>query len=328
MTPVPPVIASPPYRNRGGGLKAFGILQIILGSLSAFSIPFMLLTLLVPAKMPDGEIIQVNVLVPLLTNGGLAVALIWLGIGSLQAQRWARTLIMLSSWGALFGGLWLMVVTIYAMIFGLPEIDGQALPPGAGFVALLFSMAIMGTMFVLLPAILGWYYSRPDVKATCEARHPHPGWTDVCSPTVLALSLWQALGAISMLVFAIGNHGVIPVFGEVLTGWAGIVICLVQGTLGAGAAWMLYRLKPSGWWLTFALLLCATVSILLNALHLDNDQLYRAMGYGATQLKQIRQFDVMRGSKGIVFSAVVTLPMMILLARTYRHCIRPRAERL
>ena len=91
--------------------------------------------------------------------GALAVVLVWLGIGSVMARRWARALLAIFSWSWLVMGLIMLV----AMVFVMPKIlsatiDGSAkgqpaMPPGALGMMMFIMFLVFGFLFVLLPGI-------------------------------------------------------------------------------------------------------------------------------------------------------------------------------
>ncbi len=82
---------APAYRNRSGGLVFFGILTILLGCLCGLFIPLMLLGQKMAAAQGHGAEAQpLSMMLPVMVMyGALAVALVWLGIGSILARRWA-----------------------------------------------------------------------------------------------------------------------------------------------------------------------------------------------------------------------------------------------
>ena len=102
------------YRDRATGLIVFGVFEILLGALC------LLLALLMPLSlmMANRNAGAPRPLVGLIFGTGFYVlagtALVWLGIGSLLARRWARALwVCLSGVGlgvGLMFGAWLILV--------------------------------------------------------------------------------------------------------------------------------------------------------------------------------------------------------------------------
>src|ERR1035438_153181 len=94
------VDSSPPptaYKNRSSGLIIFGVLTILLGCVCALLVPLMLFGQTMSAKA-TGTPPNFSVLLPAVSvYGFLAVVLVWLGIGSINARRWARALLLIFS---------------------------------------------------------------------------------------------------------------------------------------------------------------------------------------------------------------------------------------
>jgi hypothetical protein len=109
----------PAYKNRSGGLIVFGVLTILLGALSGLMVPLMLLGQAINARNPNSPPTSLAMLLPvLLMYGGLAVALIWLGIGSIKARRWARALLLIFAWSWLVMGV--ITVAVMTVVFPKP----------------------------------------------------------------------------------------------------------------------------------------------------------------------------------------------------------------
>src|SRR5665647_2997139 len=104
---LPPIQAVPPpaYKDRSTGLIVFGILTLLLGCLAGLFTLLMLVQLTkakpagAPAVNPSAILMGIGI------YGGLAVTLIWLGIGSIMARRWARALLLIFSWSWLVMGV-------------------------------------------------------------------------------------------------------------------------------------------------------------------------------------------------------------------------------
>ena len=89
QNPNPPPVE---FKDRGTGLTVFGILTILLGCLSGLLVPLMFLGQMMAAKATHAPS-NIQALIPgMFMYGAMAVILIWLGIGSIKARRWARAL--------------------------------------------------------------------------------------------------------------------------------------------------------------------------------------------------------------------------------------------
>ncbi len=243
------------------GLILFGVLELLLG------FGFGLLAVFIPgmgSKVPDFP--------PKFFLMGLAFFLflsaLWitLGFGSLFARRWARALTLMASWFWLLAGLAATLVSLKAVFFPTDaERDlYQTLSPGTLLVIHLTVIGFFAVLGILLPAILIYFYSRPNVKATCETKDPGEGWTDRVPLPVLGLSLLSALQAVLMLpVLALLNFtGVF--FGWVVSGLPGLMLMSLLTALNAYLAWGFYRLQRRVWRIGLVYYLLMGLSMFLN----------------------------------------------------------------
>jgi len=307
--PVPPV---PQFKDRRGGLIAFGILLIVGGCFCALFVP---MTLLGPAMAAreTGVAPDYRMVIPgALMYGVLAVAFVWLGIGSIKARRWARALTLILAW------LWLVtgVISIGIMIVILPQAlanpppGGQALPEAARIMATIVAVAVTGVLFVLLPGVLVFFYGSRHVKATCEARDPVRRWTDACPLPVLALSLVLAYSVVMWIpTFLVLQRSVVPFFGRLLSGAPGTAVIVTLMALWGYSAWATYRLKPAGWWVVVTTLAVMTVSSLLTFSRVDVIEMYRLMEVSEEQIQQFEQYGFFQGRSMLLVVALSALPV-------------------
>ena len=315
--PIAPLApASPAFKDRSVGLIVFGILTTLLGCLAGLLTVFVMFASLAPTHANGGTPPPVGTFVfIILLYGGLSVALIWLGIGSILCHRWARALLLISSWFGLVVGV--LAITALACFF--PKIfanlpanpNGQpAVPAGAMSAVLAVMFVIYGFFLVILPAIWTFFYGGKNVKATCEARHPEPSWTDACPLPVLAVSLFQAFGAVTILFLPVISHGVMPFFGTFISGVAGTLYCLLLAVILGNAAWRLYRLEVSGWWTALITLVVVTISGLLTYAQHDILDMYRLMGYTQAQIDPIQKMGFLTRDTMIWGTLISLLPFL------------------
>jgi hypothetical protein len=261
-----PVESTPlptPYKDRSAGLIIFGILTILLGCLAGLFVPLMLIGQAASAKATGAAAPFSAILPAVLIYGVLAVALVWLGIGSIMARRWARALLLIFSWSWLVMGLIVLVFMAFLMpkiLANLPSsgtTNQPALPPAAIAGMMVGLFLVFGVIFVILPAAWTFFYNSRHVKATCERRDPVTRWTDACPLPVLGFCLWLLFGVPMMLIMPIVGHGVMPFFGTFLTGVPGAMFCLAIAAIWSYAAWSLYKLEQRGWWLILIALMWA-----------------------------------------------------------------------
>ncbi len=280
-----------PFKDRRAGLIIFGIVQIVMGACCAMLIPLMLMGL--RANAGGAAAVNVRMVIPIIgIYAPLAVALVWLGIGSIMARRWARALILIESWMWLVVGLVSFVTIVPPMLRMFNQgLAGRQLPPSGAMYAQAIVFAVFCFMYVTLPGAFVLFYRSPHVKATCDAADPHVRWTDKCPLPVLALSLLLAFGSLSMTM-TLSYGGVFPFFGMLLTGPPAIVTSLAIGILFAYLAWGTYKLKMSAWWITLIVYTIFLSSSVITFSLIDMMGMYRAMDFPEEQLKAIQQAKV------------------------------------
>jgi hypothetical protein len=248
--------------------------------------------------------------------GVLAVALVWLGIGSIMARRWARALLLIFCWSWLVLGLFIVVV----MAFFIPKMlanmssSGTTDHPAMSSVMIDTMMITIlltsGVFFVILPAVWTFFYNSRHVKATCETRDPVTRWTDVCPLPVLGLCLWLAFSVPMMLLMPIAGHVVLPFFGMFLTGVPAAVLYLAIAFIWSYAAWSLYKLEQRGWWLILIALCVFMVSGLLTYARHDVVEMYHLMGYPEAQIGQMQKTGLLTGNRMSWLMAFSVLPFL------------------
>lgn len=318
QAPVSSPAESPlPYKDRSTGLIVFGILTIGLGILTGLVVLLMLLGQVMAATLPHSHQLNSRVLVPgILIYVCLSVVLVWLGIGSITARRWARALLLIFSWSWLAMGVTIMIMMACVMPFVMTHslANGtsgqQAISVATLAVMMFFMLLIMGILFIILPIIWVIFYSSRHVKATCEARDPVAGWTDACPLPVLALSLWLCFSLITMLTMPFSVRGVIPFFGMFLSGIPGTMVWLTLGAIWGYSAWLLYKLDVRGWWLIIIALCLQMASYFLTYAQHDIVEMYRLMGYPEEQIEQINKMGFITGGHMSLLTSLFTVPFL------------------
>jgi hypothetical protein len=324
LTTAEPVV--PAYKDRSTGLIIFGILTLLLGGLCGLFVPLMLLGQIGAARANQAPPNTSGMLMGMVIYGAMAVALIWLGIGSIQARRWARALLLILSWSWLVMGIFalgIMTIVMPKLLANLPSAAnaGQPAMPAAGLAAVLvFMFVFLGIFFIVTPAVWIFFYSSRHVKATCEARDAAARWTDACPLPVLALCLWLLFSVPMILLVPLLYHAVIPCFGFFLSGAPGAVLYVAMAAIWGYAAWLIYRLKPQGWWLILVAVVLFMVSNCLTFARHDVLEMYQLMGYPDAQIEQIRKTGLLlSGSRMSWFTALSAVPFLgyILFLKKY-----------
>lgn len=299
---VPSLIA---FEDRRTGLIAFGLFEIFLGCLCALLVPFMIWGQMMSAQMTGGAANLRMVIPGALVYGLLAVAFVWLGIGSMRCRRWARALLLILSWSWLGMG----VIAIGLLLASAPKMMASV-PPSAYAIAIAMVAVIWTLGFIVVPAALVAFYQSRQVKATCDARDPVGRWTDGCPLPVLAVAIWLGFGAVSMLAMAITYSAVLPCFGILLSGLPGTLAFLFLTALWGYLAWAWYRRRPAAWWITLAAIVVFAASSIVTFTQVDLMDMYRLMGYPPEQIAMIQQYNFVTARTMVWWSAAFMLPMI------------------
>ena len=307
----------PAYKDRSTGLVIFGILTLLLGCLAGLLVPLMLFGQMMAAKAPNAPPVNHAAMLPgIAVYGLLAVALVWLGIGSIKKRRWARALLLIFSWSWLIMGIVMTVVMPLFMskVFtNLPpnaKTGQPAMPPGAITGMVIFMTLFFLVFFVLVPAVWVFFYQSRHVKATCEARDPVTRWTDACPLPVLAFCLWTWAAVPMMLVMALTGLAVMPCFGVFVSGLPGALFCLIVAAIWSVAGWWLYRLDARGWWLILVAMVLFMVSALLTYAHHDISELYQLQGLPQAQIDQMQKMGLFTSNRLGWLTALCSLPFL------------------
>lgn len=283
--------------DRSTRLMLFGIFQIMLGSLCGLmGLMVVVVSVLGPmAKAPGSEAMNVQTMIPgMVLYFVLAVGLIWLGVGSIRARRWAWTLTVLLSW------MWLIIgVAAFAgsVLFAgsamSASLEQQAkMPPQAIVVFQIIFGAILACVYILLPGVFLIFYHRESVRATCQRRDPRIPWTDRCPMPVLALSILQASSAAMWMPMMAFYGWVMPVFGVILSGAVGAAVILLLTLVMAYLAWGTYRLQMAAWWGMLLLCIVGIFNTVVTFSQMDLMEMYEKMRMPAAQLEMMRKSGV------------------------------------
>jgi hypothetical protein len=283
------------FKDRKTGLVVFGVLEIAFGALCALMAPLMLLSRVASSTLAEGAASSVSAgaMVPsLLFYTLLAVWFIWMGIGSIQARRWARALLLVSSWIWLISGL---MGLVFMLVF-MPDLYEQMarsgqIPRQVVAVMKVAMIVFMTVFYIIIPGALVLFYGSRHTKATCERRDPQVRWTDKCPLPVLAVSLISGCWAACMPLM--GFYGwAMPFFGVILTGIAGAGVVLVGSLLLGTVAWGLYRLSVNAWRCAVLLIMAWGVSAGITFSRVSLMEFYEKMQFSARQLEMMKQLSL------------------------------------
>jgi len=317
------VVQKSDFKDRKVGLVVFGILEILMGGFCVLMVPFMLLGMILSTTVEQSTAaaVSVQMMIPgILLYASLAVWFIWMGIGSIKARRWARALVLVSSWIWLIVGVVAIVFWFVFMsdMYGQMAQSGQMPPEMVNIVKLVTTIFLFG-IYVIIPGILVLFYGSKHVKATCKFRDSQVRWTDKCPLPVLALSLLLASGAFSMMLTPFYNS-IVPFFGVLLSGIRGAVVVLVVILLFGYLAWGTYKLKMTAWWGTVVLTIVGAVSSIMTFSHVSLWELYEKMNFPAQQIEVMRQSGILENFNMvwyIVFWAAAFLGYLLYTRRFF-----------
>lgn len=330
-----PVSASPTYRDRSTGLTIFGVVQIILGIFAALMVPFALLGVFLSRLGPESAMHPRQFVSGIATYVFAAAVLLTLGIGSVQAKRWARALTLVTSWYWLAIGILLTVLltAILPVTMKTALAQAQQNSPGAspeistGIMAVILTIMIVfaAVFLVLVPIGFVVFYSRKDVAETCRHRDPVERWTDRAPLPVLGASIVLFVGALYLLVIGITTP-LFPFFGRYLTGAGGVGCFIALAALDIYLSVSLFRLQPSGWWIALTTLAVRLISVTITYARADLMQAYSKVGFSDAQLKMMNSNPMFRSHVILwwsLFSMLALFGYLIWLKRYFKGRARP-----
>lgn len=197
------------------------------------------------------------------------VAFGWVGIGSIQARKWARKVAVSLGWLHI-GYIAICIVVVlgaYPTLVRLLEVANElikTIPTGSAVVtppvpppmptinphahaAFFTAQYVMSFAFSSVGGvILVVLYGLRNVKLTCEHFDPKPRWTDrLAMPVLIAVvyHIWVAATALTMLPMAPMAY---IVFGKGAPLNVALIL-LLSGVLAAFTARFMTKLNPLGW---------------------------------------------------------------------------------
>jgi hypothetical protein len=316
----------PDFEDRRAGLVIFGSLAILVGLFCLLLVPLTLVAASVSGSEFGGGVDFRSAWSASMLNLLMAVAFVWLGVGSIRAHRWASEVLLSLSWIWLLSGISTLLVGMLVVPALLQESGALAgLPPTAAPLVLAVTFGLIGVVFVVLPAIFVLFYRSPHVTATCRACHPEPGRIDRCPRRILTLTVIWILTATSVLLMPAYNF-VFPLFGSVLTGSAGgvgwalsLAACV---TLAVGSC----KRAPWAWWGGLALTFLATVSSVLTFLAHDVSEIAALMKLPEDQVSMVAALGIPSGWPVAIFSGVVWGSFFAYLLTLRGYFIQPPPE--
>lgn len=319
---------TPSYQDRSTGLVIFGILEIAGGALAALMIPFLLLGVLIGRKLPGGIAPLGSLAINALTYAGMAVILITLGIGAIQAKRWAWALNLILSWIWLITGALMTVALIVLLPQGVlagmrnttQNPGGQQVSAGIMAAIVTFIIVFLAVFFVVLPLTFLLFYRSKNVELTSKYRDPVERWTERLPLPVLAVALLAAFACIYSLAMSL-SIPLFPFFGRYLTGLPASAILLVFAAVDAYITFSFFRVKLAGWWVAVTAVGIHIASTIMTVGRADPLAAYSRIGWSRQQVEMMQVNPMFRSGALLWLSiafAVLYFGFLLWLKRYFR----------
>ena len=304
------------FKDRKVGLVIFGIFQILLGCFCGLLVPLMILGTIASTVAADGaEAVHPKMMIPGVLVYLLAAAwFITMGIGSIMTRRWARALILVSSWLWLVGGAFGLIFVLFVVpkMYGR-MVQSDQMPKAVAVAVKLVMIGTMAVIYVVIPSALVLFYRSRHVKATCEYRDPKIRWTDKCPLPVLAVSLSCAVWVASMLWMGAFNWA-IPFFGYILDGIPGMVLVLILLLLLAYTGWGTYKLNMKAWWCALLVIVGWFMSTIITFSADGMLTYYEKMDFPPQQLELMKKYEmILRPTMNIMMASWVIATILYLM---------------
>ncbi len=316
-----PKITTADYKDRSTGLVLFGVFEILMGVAAGFmGICVLLVSLFV--KLPNAP---PTPWIGSLFYLAIAVLLIWLGVGSVQARRWARALLLVLSWMWLVGGIIAGVILLVIMPTMLDHLSDTMPSAGEANFVKWFTMIFLGVIFlviyVLIPGALVLFYRSPHVKATCEAKDPETRWTDHCPLPVLAFSFLYGFGFVAIALIMPVYGFIFPFFGKLISGLPGALATVITLILIGYLCWGFYKLKTTAWWVALGFSVVGYVSALLTFSRVGLLEMYQMMNFPPEAIENIRKTGLLDSNFMVIqlaLGAVLVLGYLVFVKRYFK----------
>jgi len=318
------------YSGVRGGMIAIGIILICIGGLCACMGAMMPMALLMQGNLAAGQKtpaiphatqMMIGAAVVYVTIAG---AIIFVAIGTLRCQRWARPVMIVISALTLISGI------AGLAIFGLGyssfagQLNQRGGPP-PGFAPIIFggTLLVLFLFIVVVPGGFLWFFARAKVAEALMVLDPVPRWTDDVPLPVLAISLTFAIWGITTCISAI--FGMAAEFGTILVGVTASAVLLIQGLIEMSIAWATFRRSAASWWAALVYAIFYAIAMGSTAVRSDKLGLYRRAGYTERQIQELGKYSALDRPMGV--SAFVIFTVLAVGYLLYaRRCFRPQSQ--
>lgn len=236
-------------KNRQVRLVLLGLIQVGFGMLGMVVTAFIFLglTIMLQSKGMKFDLALANSFLSFGSNLFFAACLLILGIGSIDARRWARSLSIVLGWLMFICSLvWVVIlVRLRPMMEALLQAE-QGMPPEASDFVFEIFLPLTAVLLLGLPLLFVLAYSGKHVRATCERMHPESCWTDRLPISILVTAALLFMMGMMFLIW----------LGPVRLNFLGTPVSMPMKNVVALSvalwyvlcAWGLFQLKPWAWW--------------------------------------------------------------------------------
>ena len=310
------------FKDKRIRLFVLGVMQSLVGVLLLLFTALATLGTLLSATLmeqpgqPHGIAAGVTVLI--LYGSGSAWSLV-LGLGSISARRWARSLTLATSWVWLVSGFFYFITFLIftpSLVFSNPALENFP-TPAANLISALI-LIFMVFVMVIAPGMLVLLYSGPHVRGTCEHYNPKPCWTDRSSIPLLAGSfLFVILGLFSIPMMLTFSNA--PFFGLQMPPPLTVSIALLASAAALYIAWGFYAGRMKAWWAAAVFTLLFSASNAMASLRFNLAELSEAVGLTEQELEIFNIGEVLNTSTlmGMTFAWLATLTVFLLYTKQY-----------
>jgi len=307
------------FKDRTVGLIVFGAVSMFIGLFCALLVPLAFLSVALSESTSGVGVDAGSAWAAAAVYGMMAVAFVWLGVGSIRARLWACELLLSLSWIWLLTGICALLISFFVVPAAIAvAAPASTIPPGLTMVVIIVTLGVVALVNAVLPALFVLFYRSPHVTATCRARHPRPQWIDACPRRLLTLAVVWALLAASVFMMPAYNF-IFPLFGLMLTGAVGaalwMLVLVVCGALVLGTC----RSAPWAWWGGAGLILAAAVSSVLSVLRYDVAEIVSLMDMPEEQASMFAGLGLLNGWPMALITALMwgTFLAYLLALRRY-----------
>lgn len=318
------------YRDRSTGLTIFGLLQIIAGGFCALLVPLTLLGFVMSKKVGGVSAPIGSQLIVVTQYLAVAILLIVLGIGSIQARRWAYALSLILSYVWLIIGILstIVITAVLPVVIKTAMHQAPGKEPPAVFMALFLTVAIvfLAIFLIVLPIIFLTFYRKKDVWETCRHKDPVERWTERVPLPVLAASLlFFASGCMSILS-ALGAR-LFPFFGTYLGAIPAFIVLVTVASVDFYLVWAFYRVQSAGWYVALATRALMILSMAITIARNDLMSAYVKLGMSSEQL-QMMNSSPMTHSKALMWFGLsyglIFFGYLIWLKKYFKNASAPQ----